>query len=187
MSDCLLRISEVVAVNAGDITGSTLRIKSSKTDQEGRGEALYICESTRRVIKRYLRKSGIERGALFRRVRYQQHLGKGRLTANGARDAIKAVVCRSRRGRIHQWTLAPCRVCGIIGTGGGVGCGHADGGQMEVCGHAGALREGGNGGTGCDRPVQRWKVKEEIHMGRKKPTGNVENLWGDCGYYLRAV
>ena len=89
MSDCLLRISEVVAVNVGDIKGSTLRIKSSKTDQEGRGEALYICESTRRVIKRYLRKSGIERGALFRRVRYQQHLGKGRLTANGARDAIK--------------------------------------------------------------------------------------------------
>ena len=89
MSDCLLRISEVVAVNVGDIKGSTLRIKSSKTDQEGRGEALYICESTRRVIKRYLRKSGIERGALFRRVRYQHHLGKGRLTANGARDAIK--------------------------------------------------------------------------------------------------
>ena len=89
MSDCLLRISEVVAVNVGDIKGSTLRIKSSKTDQEGRGEALYICESTRRVIKRYLRKSGIERGALFRRVRYRQHLGKGRLTANGARDAIK--------------------------------------------------------------------------------------------------
>ena len=89
MSDCLLRISEVVAANVGDIKGSTLRIKSSKTDQEGRGEALYICESTRRVIKRYLRKSGIERGALFRRVRYQQHLGKGRLTANGARDAIK--------------------------------------------------------------------------------------------------
>ena len=89
MSDCLLRISEVVAVNVGDIKGSTLRIKSSKTDQEGRGEALYICESTRRVIKRYLRKSGIDRGALFRRVRYQQHLGKGRLTANGARDAIK--------------------------------------------------------------------------------------------------
>ncbi len=89
MSDCLLRISEVVAVNAGDIKGSVFTLKSSKTDQEGRGEALYICESTRRVIKRYLRKSGIERGALFRRVRYRHYLGKGRLTANGARDAIK--------------------------------------------------------------------------------------------------
>ena len=89
MSDCLLRISEVVAVNVGDIKGSTLHLKASKTDQEGHGEALYICESTRRVIKRWLGKSGIEYGALFRRVRYQQHLGKGRLTANGARNAIK--------------------------------------------------------------------------------------------------
>ena len=89
MSDCLLRISEVVAVNVGDIKGSTLKLKSSKTDQEGRSEALYICESTRRVIKRYLRKSEIERGALFRRVRYQQHLGKGRLSIIGARAAIK--------------------------------------------------------------------------------------------------
>ena len=89
MSDCLLRISEVVAVNVGDIKGSTLYLKSSKTDQEGVGESLYICESTRRVIKRYLRNSDIERGALFRRVRYQQHLGTGRLSVRGARDVIK--------------------------------------------------------------------------------------------------
>ena len=32
MSDCLLRISEAVAVNVGDLHKSTLRIKSSKTD-----------------------------------------------------------------------------------------------------------------------------------------------------------
>jgi len=89
MSDCLLRISEAVAVNVGDIKGSTLRIKSSKTDQEGVGESLYICEPTQRVIKRYLQESEIERGALFRRVRFGQHLGTGRLTTRGARDAIK--------------------------------------------------------------------------------------------------
>ena len=35
MSDCLLRISEVVAVNVGDFKGSTLTLRSSKTDQEG--------------------------------------------------------------------------------------------------------------------------------------------------------
>ena len=89
MSDCLLRISEVVSVNVGDIKGSVLHLKASKTDQEGKGEALYICESTRRVIKRYLRKSEIERGALFRRVRFRQHLGKGRLSTKGVREAIK--------------------------------------------------------------------------------------------------
>jgi hypothetical protein len=34
MSDCLLRISEVVAVNVGDFKGSTPTLRSSKTDQE---------------------------------------------------------------------------------------------------------------------------------------------------------
>ena len=38
MSDCLLRISEAVAVTVGDLHKPTLRIKSSQTDQEGRGE-----------------------------------------------------------------------------------------------------------------------------------------------------
>ena len=35
MSDCLLRISEVVAVNCGDLKDKTLIVRSSKTDQEG--------------------------------------------------------------------------------------------------------------------------------------------------------
>ena len=52
MSDCLLRISEVVAVDVEDIKGKTLAIGSSKTDAEGRGENLYICDQTRRVLKR---------------------------------------------------------------------------------------------------------------------------------------
>ena len=35
MSDCLLRISEVVAVNVGDFKGSTLTLRSSKTRSRG--------------------------------------------------------------------------------------------------------------------------------------------------------
>ena len=38
MSDCLLRISEVV--NIGDFKAKTLTLRSSKTDQEGVGETL---------------------------------------------------------------------------------------------------------------------------------------------------
>ena len=52
MSDCLLRISESVAVDVEDV-GSVLTIYSSKTDQEGEGAALYIGQPTRRVIRRY--------------------------------------------------------------------------------------------------------------------------------------
>ena len=53
MSDCLLRISEVVTVNVGDLKEKTLTLRSSKTDQEGTGESLYVCDATRNVLDRY--------------------------------------------------------------------------------------------------------------------------------------
>ena len=101
-SDCLLRVSEVVMVNVGDIKGSVLHIKSSKTEQDGKAEALYICEATRRVIKRYLRKSGIKRGASGRGavftyiVKGDLNEGKGTICICGARR-------RARRGVGADW------------------------------------------------------------------------------------
>ena len=89
MSDCLLRISEVVAVDADDIKGKTLAIGSSKTDPEGRGENLYICDQTRRVLKRYGKLGNISEGALFRRIRRGDHIHNERLTAHSARRIIK--------------------------------------------------------------------------------------------------
>ena len=46
MFDCLLRISEVVAVNVADLKEKTLTLRSSKSDQEGTGESLYVCDAT---------------------------------------------------------------------------------------------------------------------------------------------
>ena len=89
MSDCLLRISEVVAVDVEDIKGKTLAIGSSKTDPEGRGENLYICDQTRRVLKRYRKMGNISSGALFRRIRRGDHIHNERLTAHSARRIIK--------------------------------------------------------------------------------------------------
>ena len=85
MSDCLLRISEAAAVNVGDLKDKTLIVRSSKTDQEGIGEVLYVTSDTRRVINRYREKAGIEagpdsrdsdssEGALFRRVVRSDHI-----------------------------------------------------------------------------------------------------------------
>ena len=88
MSDCLLRISEVVAVNVEDV-GKALEIHFSKTDQEGKGESLYIGAPTRRAIAKYRNEGGIEDGAVFRRIRRGGHVTEGRLTVRGARDAIK--------------------------------------------------------------------------------------------------
>ena len=77
MSDCLLRISEVVAVNVGDFKGSTLTLRSSKTDQEGAGETLYVCDNTRELLKQYREQAEIGRGAVFRHIRRGGHVQSG--------------------------------------------------------------------------------------------------------------
>ena len=47
MSDGLLRISEVTELRIDDLEDNMLRVRFSKTDQEGQGEHLYLCEDTR--------------------------------------------------------------------------------------------------------------------------------------------
>lgn len=62
MSDCLLRVSEVVAVNCGHLKDKTLIVQRSKTDQQATGEALYVTTETRNAIKKYKDKAEITRG-----------------------------------------------------------------------------------------------------------------------------
>ena len=88
MSDCLLRVSSVVAVNLDDLKGKTLLVRSSKTDQEGLGEQLYITSDTRRIVRRYCERAGIDSGALFRSVKRGDHIQCGRLTSRSARRQI---------------------------------------------------------------------------------------------------
>ncbi len=89
MSDCLLRISEAVAVNVEDIGEEGLQIRRAERGPTKQGDTLYICEWTRRLIKRYCQRSGIESGALFRRIRFQNHVTEDRLGVKGAREAIR--------------------------------------------------------------------------------------------------
>ena len=89
MSDCLLRISEVVAVNVGDLKDKTLTVHSSKSDQEGTGESLYVCEATRRVLNLYRERAGITHSALFRHIRRGDHIQPTRLHPHSARRIIK--------------------------------------------------------------------------------------------------
>ena len=90
MSDCLLRISEAVAVDVSDLQKSTLHVRFSKTDQEGHGEKLFVGDVTLKLIRRYRRKAGIEDGTLFRRIRRGDHVTAERLTDVSARRIIKA-------------------------------------------------------------------------------------------------
>ena len=140
MSDCLLRISEVVAVNIED-ADTTLTIRSSKTDQEGKGESLFIGEPTRKAIKRYCAAAEIEAGALFRRIRRGEHITEERLSVNGARNAIK------------RWA-AEAGVEGFI-SGHSLRVGSAV--SLAVTEYAGgALRQSGTSGTGGCCEVQGW-------------------------------
>ena len=89
MSDCLLRISEVVAVDVEDVGEEGLQMHSREGEQEERGATLYICDSTRRLIERYRRRTDVDSGALFRRIRFQNHVTEDRLGVKGAREAIR--------------------------------------------------------------------------------------------------
>ena len=74
MSDCLLRVSEVVAVDVSDFEKQTLIVRTSKTDQEGASTALYVTSETQDIIERYQKRAGITSGALFRRIRRGDHI-----------------------------------------------------------------------------------------------------------------
>ena len=89
MSDCLLRISEAVAVNVEDIKEDGLRMQRGAGETAERGDSPYICDSTRRLIDQYRRRADVDSGALFRRIRFQNHVTEERLGVKGAREAIR--------------------------------------------------------------------------------------------------
>lgn len=69
MSDCLLCVSEVVAVDVSDFEKQTLIVHLSKTDQEGSSVALYVTSETKDIIEKYQTRGSITSGALFCRIR----------------------------------------------------------------------------------------------------------------------
>ncbi len=91
MSDCLLRISEVVAADVEDVN-SALRIRQSKTNPGTAGipdVRLYIGEPTQEAIKRYCKAANITTGPLFRWVRSGDNIASDRITIDGVRKIIK--------------------------------------------------------------------------------------------------
>ena len=81
-------VGTAVAVNIEDVK-STLTIHSSKTDQEGKGESLYIGDPTRKVIKQYCAAAEIKTGVLFRRIRRGEHTTAERISVVSARRIIE--------------------------------------------------------------------------------------------------
>ena len=108
MSDGLLRISEVTELRIDDLEDNMLRVRFSKTDQEGQGEHLYLCEDTRQIVGKWLERSGLTEGSLFRRMtargdnlyRDKQTGEPCKLTDDGVRRIIKS--CASRVGLVDK-------------------------------------------------------------------------------------
>ena len=92
-SDAMLRVSEIAALDVGDIERAAdgtgrLTIRSSKTDQEGVGVVAFLGAPTMRHVLAWIEASGLRQGALFRRVRRGNVLGPGRLSARAMRTVI---------------------------------------------------------------------------------------------------
>ena len=104
MSDGLLRISEVTELHISDLEDNTLQVRFSKTNQEGQGEHLYLCEDTRLIVQKWLEWSGLTEGYLFRRMTARGdnlYINKDtgepyKLTDDGVRRIIKS--CAARLG-----------------------------------------------------------------------------------------
>ena len=101
-SDGLLRVSEVAALDVGDVQAEAdgsgrLFVGASKTDQEGRGAVLYLGAPTVSRVNAWLAAAGHRDGPLFRRVRRG-----GRVEGDpGRRLSVNAIrrIIRRRRPR----------------------------------------------------------------------------------------
>ena len=73
MSDGLLRVSELAALQVDDVAleseDGQVTIRRSKTDQEGTGAVLYLGQPTVARVKTWMEEARIDSGPLFRRVR----------------------------------------------------------------------------------------------------------------------
>ena len=143
-SDALLRVSEVAALEVGDIdwSSSALLVRRSKTDQEAEGAVLYLGEPTLNRVREWLEASEISEGPLFRPVTKSGQVRSFALSTRSVRQVIKdrAEACRRRRSGLGS--LAPGRDGSIIGSSRGNRDRDAAGGPLAVALDAGALCPG---------------------------------------------
>ena len=94
MSDALLRVSELVALNCEDVTGGhhgsgSVFVARSKTDQAGRGASLYLGGSTLKRVQAWRDAAQIADGPLFRRMRRGGNVQETPLTTRGLHLVIR--------------------------------------------------------------------------------------------------
>ena len=110
-SDAMLRVSEIAAIDVADLThledgAGLLRIRASKTDQEGRGAVAFLGAPTMRRVRAWSDAAGHTTGALFRRVRRNNVVGGENISARAVRTIIaKRAADAGVEGRISGHSL----------------------------------------------------------------------------------
>ena len=94
MSDAMLRVSEVAALQCADIQednggAGLLTIHNSKTDQDGEGAVLFLGALTMRRIRAWKTAAGFNFGPLFRPIRVGGIVEKGALSSRSIRNFIQ--------------------------------------------------------------------------------------------------
>ena len=94
MSDAMLRVSEVAALQCADIREAAggaglLTIHSSKTDQDGEGAILFLGALTMRRIRAWITASGFNSGPLFRPIRVGGIVEEDALSSRSIRNVIQ--------------------------------------------------------------------------------------------------
>ena len=180
MSDCLLRISEAVAV---ECRRSAQEHAPDKIFQDGSGgswRGIVRWRSHTEVDKsRYCTRAEIDKaGALFRHIRRGDHVQSGRLTTVSARRIIQA---RAKAAGVEGFISGhSLRVGSAVSLrpGGGFGGRYAECRQVEVATDAGALCQSGAGGTGSGRKILLWQGEVNCIFNAKKCLHTFHTLIG---------
>ena len=136
-----------------DLEDNTLRLRFSKTDQEGQGEHLYLCEDTRKIVAEWLERSELVEDYLFRRMtargdnlyRDKETGEPSNLTDDGVRRDYQVLCCEGGTDGEGVGTLCANWLCRISRTGWRVPCRYSSSGSVERSGYARTL---------CTRPVR---------------------------------
>ena len=146
MSDALLRVSEAAALDVADVQrqvdgSGTVTVRSSKTDQEGRGHVRYLGAPTMQRLAAGLSGAGSTAGGpLFRQVLKDGATVTGRLGARSIRSIIaKRAAAAGVAGRVSGHSLRVGSAQSLAAAGRRPGR-IAGSGRLAGADHAGALR-----------------------------------------------
>ncbi len=165
-SDALLRVSEMVAIDVGDIErdsdgSAILHIRRSKTDQEGRGATCYLGRRTVEVLDAWMTSAGIGQHITGSGVPFPAQGGQcGRPPVRPLDPFYRdRPLRRGQQGPANIRPFPADRFGAQSGEGWREPGGDATGRKMEITGYVGLVHTGRNSPSRCSRTTSLWTGK----------------------------